>query len=132
MKILLVEDDEMMASILIEEIEECFGNGNIDFALQQADITETLTAVDSFKPDVVILDLFTHADFVVNIDGRGADMASKIISETNCFLIIFSGYPEKLENIDEFSQHDSVEIVSKGSGSLDKIVSCLNDFYMSL
>ena len=131
MKILLIEDDKMLASILIEEIEECFGNGNIDLAIEQVDITEALSAVDSFNPDVVILDIFTPVDFHARLHGRGANVANKIISQTNCFLIIFTGYPEILENIDDLRQHDSVEIVAKGSDSLTKVISCLNDFYFS-
>lgn len=76
--------------------------------------------------------MFTPEDFLLRRYDKGTDIANKIISETNCFLIIFSGYPEILENIDELRQHDSVEIVAKGSDSLSKIVNCLNDFYISL
>ena len=132
MKILIVEDDKMLSSILTEEIEECFGNGNIGLSVENVDIAEALAAIDSFTPDVVILDMFTPEDFLLRRYDKGTDIANKIISETNCFLIIFSGYPEILENIDELRQHDSVEIVAKGSDSLSKIVNCLNDFYISL
>ena len=131
MKILIVENEEAIADILAESIESRFQSECSGLAIEHHGFEDALVAIDDFSPDAVILDIYGDS---IMIGGHtfGMKIADKILDSGQSFLIIFSGFPESIPNIDELERNSSVEIVRKGAGSETKIADILYDIYFDV
>lgn len=127
MKILIIEDEERVSSLLIEEIEEKFFSEYPNLIIKQSGFGEASEEVDSLEPDAVILDI-SVPETLPGEDEPGIEIIDKIWNSKFCPLIIYTAVPEKIKNTSELSHHPFVEILTKGPSSEEKVVDDLYNF----
>lgn len=127
MKILIIEDDERVSSLLKEEIEEKFFSEYPNLIIKQSGFGEASEKVDSLEPDAVILDI-SVPETLPDEDEPGIEIIEKIWNSKFCPLIIYTAVPDKIKNTNELEQHPFVEILSKGPSSEEKVVDELYNF----
>ena len=128
MKILIVENEEYIVDILVEAVEDRFLEQYSDLTIENHSFEDTFTLLDDFNPDAVILDIY-ETRMVSDAHTSGIKIADKILGSDNAFLIIFSGFPESIPNIDELERNSSISVVKKGAGSENKVADILYDIY---
>lgn len=131
MKILLIENEEAIISILIEAIEERFGKEILDLKIETSSLSEAAEMIDYMQPDAVVLDLFEDAT-LPGAEQEGIEFAEKILALKSCLLIIFTGYAEMIEDIEHLAEHPFVEIVRKGADSENTVTELLSNWHLSI
>ena len=118
MKLLLVEDDLDSVSPLIDLI----GPSN---EVTSARFEEANKKIESFRPDVVVLDRI-DGDMTNHVD-KGSETLSfiskKYWKKHFCPVIVYSAMAENIEDEEgEYTKHPFIHYVNKGSGSEDKVI----------
>lgn len=127
MKILIIEDEENVASLLMDAIESKFLDQYSDLIIEKSDFEKASKTMNSLEPDAVILDVSVPGT-LPGEDEPGIEIIDKIWNSKFCPLIIYTAVPEKIKNTGELNQHPFVEILPKGPSSEEKVVNDLYNF----
>ena len=127
MKILIIEDDKRVSTVLKDEIEEKFSSGNPNLIIKESGFKNASEEVDSLEPDAVILDISVPGTFPEE-EEPGIEIIEKIWNNKFCPLIIYTSVPDEIDDASEVRQHPFVKILDKGSNSERNAVAELDYF----
>lgn len=127
MKILIIEDEKNVASLLMDAIQSKFLDQYSDLIIEESDFEEASKMMNSLEPDAVILDISVPGT-LPGEEEPGIEIIDKIWNSKFCPLIIYTAVPEKINNTSEIKQHPFVEILTKGPSSEEKVIDELNNF----
>ncbi len=99
-KLLIVDDSDALLEVMTNILER---NGYVVRTLSRA--KDVYKAIDEFKPDLLILDIFLAGE-----DGREIckELRKKAETKDLCVLV-FSASPKNLENYQEYDANDVIE-----------------------
>ena len=121
MKVLFVDDDRNS----IESVEEELG-GIEDIRHEWTSFSEVEGRIKTFRPDVIILDLFIGGPQEGQAAGR--DTLSIVWHDHFCPVVVYSADPSIIDENDLYREHPFIETIKKGSGSEERAVKAIREF----
>lgn len=124
-KILLIDDKPDSVASLVAEVDVQMPGARrnlVDFDMAEG-------AIESYRPDVVILDLSQGSV----VEGHSPGLATRdyIWKRRFCPIIFYTAFPELLEE-DERLRHPLIKLVTKGAGSEATVLANIRDLEPSI
>ncbi|PJZ28318.1 response regulator [Leptospira kmetyi] len=121
MKILFIEDDP-------EAVTDAFElSVKSNWKPKILNFSEANEELQSFKPDVIILDLFKNSPGTMH-ENAGESSFKFIWEKRFCPVVIYSSDPDSLPDDEEIENHPFVKKVKKGKDSHKEVVSTIKSF----
>ncbi len=120
LKVLFIEDEPASVETVIEELAQKFE----DVKCKVKGFQGAESLLESFSPDIVILDIFRGP--MADNDTAGMGVYDLIWNRHFCPLIIYSARPGDVS--DEVEEHPFIKLVRKGANSEARVISHIEDF----
>jgi len=121
LKVLFVDDEKDSVIDAKNAIEEKFQGA----ACQICNFRDAKKKLRSFSPDIVVLDIFKGTP--QQNDTSGLNIHKFIWNDWFCPIVIYSALPDDIS--EDIEKHPFVQLVQKGAGSEDIVVSNVENFH---
>ncbi len=120
LKVLFIEDEPASVETVIEELSQKLR----DVECKVEGFQEAESLLESFSPDIVILDIFKGP--IADNDRVGLGIYDSIWNRRFCPLIIYSARPDDVS--EEVQEHPFIQLVQKGANSEARVISHIEAF----
>lgn len=120
LKVLFIEDEPASVETVVEEIKHKLRD--VECKVEGFQAAESL--LESFSPDIVILDIFKGP--VQDHETAGLAVYDSIWNKCFCPLVIYSACPDDIS--EDVEEHPFIELVQKGANSEARVISHIKAF----
>lgn len=121
MKVLFVDDDRDAVEPIGDEL------GDVeDVRHKWTDFSGAQSEIESFRPEVIVLDLFVGGPQEGEV--AGSDTLSAVWKEHFCPVVVYSADPSIIDDSDLYREHPFIKTIKKGSGSEELAVAAIRGF----
>lgn len=121
LKVLFIDDEPMSIQTVIEELGEQMSN-NVECKV--ANFQGANTLLNTFSPDIVILDIFMGR--AADENTAGVPVYEFIWEKCFCPIVIYSARPDDIT--EQIEAHPFIKLVQKGTNSEARVISNIEDF----
>lgn len=121
LKILFIDDQPASVESVKAETERKMAQSET----KVVGFEEAEKSIDSFGPDVVVLDILQET--AGEGQAVGLEICNAVWNQKFCPLVLYTAFPGRIEN-EEIKKHPFVKIVQKGAGSDERVVGCIHEY----